>query len=646
MFDGNEVQCQELVRYRPITTEGWLDQLVANAWHPTRMYRTLAGKVAEHILHSTPQRMWTLIVRLGNCPPPTGNDPYAEAAGAILGVAEERLTAEDLAPWTAFAENLHEVLAPHGTEPLTRRDLLWLIRKPGHGHLPVVDEPVTRRRPWRGGFFELAASIRGRNTGGGFIELFHRDVHTGADHTSYTATLVVADQPPRQMFTARRAWSKRLARLAVPAEISWRYTLIPPRQWKRLADRAVGNVEDERKDREKAGADPDDSFDARRDQAEQIKADNADDDLQPGMAGRLRLTVSAPTPALLARAVKDVKAAMGDVAMDVPAHAALPLLLEQLPGEAVGSDLGSLSAGPAGGLALWNRYSDLYQPALGMLGSHNQVGDRVQVERGRTLGWIGMACGFVKGNGVVLHFDPHAQVGRGHGAGVAVLGQSGGGKSSFVILMFFWLSESGVRCSVLDPKIDFAGFAYYIAFGPQVLDPGFMTDADQGILGTPASRFQPVNREFWDDTEIIDLARGARGSQDPWRINDTFDDGYSLALDLTDVLFTDQAHRSIVRKALRSLSAAHKEATAAGRNFVCGYGDVLSHIRSEREELEADYQSARRAGDTSTLRHARDEFDEVITRLENGERMPFLRLLLGKGTDHAVHRTPAHTSAG
>ena len=73
LFDGNEVHCQELVRYRPITTEGWLDQLLANAWHPTRMYRILAGKVAEHILHSTPQRMWALIVRLGDCPPPTGH---------------------------------------------------------------------------------------------------------------------------------------------------------------------------------------------------------------------------------------------------------------------------------------------------------------------------------------------------------------------------------------------------------------------------------------------------------------------------------------------------------------------------------------------------------------------------------------------
>ena len=376
LFDQEEVRCQELVRYRPITTDGWFDQLLANAWHPTRMYKILAGKVGQHILHSTPQRMWALIVRLGDCPPATGTDPYAEVSAVVLGVADERLTAEDLAPWSAFAQNLHDVVAPHGAEPLSRRDLLWLIRKPAHGHLPVTDDPVTRQRPWRGGFFELAASIRGRNIGGGFIQLFHRDQHTGEDQTSYTATLVVADEPPRQVFNARRAWSKKLARLSVPAEVSWRYTLIPPKQWKRLADKAVANVDDETKDRTKAGADPDDSFAARQDQAAQIKADNADDDLQPGMVGRLRLTVSAPTPTELARAIKDVKAAMGDVSMEVPAHAALPLLLEQFPGEAVSTDLGSLSAGPAGGLALWNRYSDLYQPALGMLGSHNQVGDR------------------------------------------------------------------------------------------------------------------------------------------------------------------------------------------------------------------------------------------------------------------------------
>jgi hypothetical protein len=269
-----------------------------------------------------------------------------------------------------------------------------------------------------------------------------------------------------------------------------------------------------------------------------------------------------------------------------------------------------------------------------MLGSHNQVGDRIQVERGRALGWIGIPHGYVKSNGTASYFDPHTQIARGHGAGVAILGASGGGKSSVALLEFFWMSESGVRCSVLDPKIDFAGFCLYIAFGPQVLEPGFDADADAGILGTPASRFQPVNRQFWDDTEIVDLARGARGSQDPWRITDTFDDGYALALDLTDVLFTDAAHRSIVRKALRALAAEHKQAASAGRGYRCGYGDVADPVAVERGELAADYRAAREKGsDTSAVRRSLEQHDEVITRLEGGERVPFLRLLLGKGSD-------------
>lgn len=634
LFDSKAVHCHELVRYRPVTTQGWLDQLLAHAWHPTELYRVLAGTVAAHIAQSTPQRMWALIVRVGDCPPPSRVDPYAPVSAYVTGVAEERLTAADLSPLAALAESIHEAAAGYGAEPLTRRDLIWLIRKPGHGHLPIDDEPVIGRRPWRGGFFELAARLRGRNAGGGYIELLRRDPHTGQDQSSWTATLVVADQPPRQIFHARRAWAKRLARLQVPAEISWRYTLIPPAQWKRLADKAVANVQDESDDRDKAAAATDDAFEARRDQAAQIKADNSDGDLQPGMVGRLRLTVSAPTPQRLARAIKDVKMAMGDIVVEVPEHAALPLLQEQLPGEAVNTDLGSLSAGPAGGLGLWQRWSDLYQPALGMLGSHNQVGDRIQIERGRLLGWIGVPFGYVKSNGTVAYCDPHAQIARGHGAGVAILGASGGGKSSFALLEFFWLSESGVRCSVLDPKIDFAGFCLYIAFGPQVLEPGFDADADAGILGTPASRFQPVNRAFWDGTEIVDLARGARGSQDPWRITRTFDDGYALALDLTDVLFTDAAHRSIVRKALRAMAADHKEATVAGRDYRCGYGDVAGHVAVERDELAADHRGAREKGsDTSALRQALEHHDEVITRLEGGERVPFLRLLLAQGSD-------------
>jgi len=220
LFDGGEVHCHELVRYRPVTTSGWLTQLLDHAWHPTPLYRVLAGKVADHVRGSSPQRVWALVVRLGDLPGPSGVDPYAGVAGSVLGVTEERITGGDLAPWWTLADTLHEVMARHGAEPLTRRDLLWLIRKPGYGHLPVPDTPVTSRRPWRGGFFELAAALRGRNTGGGYIELHHRDPDSGHDEVSFTATLVVADQPPRQVFHPRNPWARRLSQLTVPAEIS------------------------------------------------------------------------------------------------------------------------------------------------------------------------------------------------------------------------------------------------------------------------------------------------------------------------------------------------------------------------------------------------------------------------------------------
>ena len=644
LVGGRPVEAQEMIRYRAITSEGWLTQLLEHCWNPTPMYKTLAGRLATHITGSTPQRMWVLIVKLGEMPRGSAApNPYAAVSDAVLGVAQENLRGKDIARWRAKAHDIHELLAAHGAEPLTKRDLLWLVRKPLFGHLPVPDQAITGRRPWRGGFFDLAATFRGKNLGGGYIELNQRDAATGEDGTSFTASLVLTDQPPRQIFNPRNAWSRRLARLSTPVEIDWRYTLIPGDTWKAIALRAAANVEDETKDRNKAGASVDLAFESRQVQAEQLKTDSGGDDPAPGMVGRLTLTVSAPTRQQLAKAIQSVKTAMGDIEVSVSEHGALLLLESRLPGQTPTAHLGSLSSGTAGGLSLWKRHTDTYQPALGLLGSYNQIGDRVQVERGRELGWTGIPKGYVKSNGTVVHTDLQAQIARLNGAGCAVIGASGGGKSSFSLLEFFWASESGVRMNVLDPKIEFRNFVLYIAFGNQVLAPGFMDEADAGTLGTPGSRFQPVLRRFWDDTVIVDLARGPRGSRDPWLITRTFSEGYDLALQLTDVLFTDPHHQRIVKKGLRGLHRDHKAAEQAGRPFPVGYGDVVDYVRTERAELEADLDTARANGQSAIAGRAElDTIDEVCTRLENGEEVPFLRLLLGKGSDRSAH---SHGSA-
>lgn len=636
IFDGKTVQCMESVRYRTATAQEWLRQLLANAWDPTDLYKALAAKVARHIEGSTPQRFWTLQVRLGDLPTAEETNPYAAISGELTGVAEENITPKLLAPWWEKADQVHRVAALHGAEPISRRDLIWSIRKPLHGHLPVPEVTQVRRRPWKGGFFELAAVLRGSNEGGGVIKLIQRNPESGEDAVSYTATLVVVDQPPRQVFNPRNPWAKRLAALSFPVEIIWRYSLIPGKSWKDNLKGFITNVDDEAEDRAAAGAGSDPAFDARLAQVEELR-DNLAEDPPPGMVGRLRLSVSAPTLRALGKAIDDIKSAMGDVEVEVSEHAALLLLEEQLPGETLPVHMGSLSAGAAGGLALWLRHSDTYQPALGMLGAYSQVGDRVQMFRGRLLGWIGMVIGYIKSNGVVVHFDPFAQLARNGGAGVAILGASGGGKTSLALALFFWLSESGARIGVLDPKIDFRNFILYLCFGPQVLEEGFFDAADEGTVGTPGSPWQPVNRQLWDDTDIFDLARGVRGIRDPWRIKKNFVEAYNLALVIIDTLFANDELRRIAKRGLREMFNDYKAAAARGEEFRCGLGDLITYIDRERQELLADKDAAKTAGaSTSDLRKDLDLVEEVCNRLENGETKPFLRILLGKGTDSAA----------
>lgn len=649
LFDGKPVECHELVRYRPITTHGWARHLLELCWHPTELYRVLLGRAADYIATSTPQRTWFFIVRLGTLPPHRTIDPTAGITDAVLGVQQERLTEQDLVPWWDKAAAFHHLMTAYRGEPLSRQDLLWLIRKPGAGHLVVPDEPINHQRPWRDGWFELAAQLRGRNLGGGYLRLQHRNPETGQEATSYTATLVVADAPGRAVFNPRNPWGQRLAKLANPPEISWRYTLLGSEDFKRVTTKAAANIRDEEKDRGKAGAPTDSRFAARLQQAKDIE-DSAEEP-PPGMVGRLRLSVSAPTPKALAAAILDVKRAMGEIQVEVPSHAALPLLQEQLPGEA-GVGLGSLSAGRSGGIRLWERYTDLYAPSVALLGSHPQIGDRVVTDRGRDLGWLGHPIGWVKGNGSVVHTDPVAQLARGEGAGVGIFGRSGGGKTSLALLQFFWMSESGVACSALDPKIDFANFVYYLSFGPQVLDPQFMRDADAGLLGTPASQFQPVNQAFWDETEIHDLARGPRGAQDPWRITETFQAGYSLAETLLEVLFNDPGHRRIARSGLRTLYTEHQAATAAGQPYRCGLGDLVEPLHADHEQLLADLEQARaRGGDTTGIRAAVQDVAEVLDRIRTGQDTPFLRLMLGRRDDpppaeHRLRRRTIYTLSG
>lgn len=634
LFDGKPVQCAEFVRYRTISSTEWAQKIISRAWRPSALFKALIPRIAEHIETATPIRVWALQVRLGTAPSASGRDPLAGLTSFVTGVSEERFLRRDLAPFWDKAAQLERVVDRHGAVLASRDDLLWFIRKPGHGHLPVPANPETQTRPWRGGFFELAAVLRSQNLGGGVLQMKQRNRQSGEDDTSYSATLVVADQPPRMIFHAENNWGRRVAELDNPPEITWRYELIPPALWSKKATKFIGNVEDEDKDRRKAGASPDRAFEARQEQAANLR-ESTGDDPPPGMVGRLRLTVSAPTRGDLAKAIDEVKTAMGDIHVEVAEPAPFVLLEEQLPGGANQSDLGSLSAGASGGLSLWERHTDIYQPALGLFGSQSEVGDTEMYFRGRRLGWIGFFLGWMKKSGAPFHLDFHVQLALLSGAGVFVAGASGSGKTTAMMTIWFYCTESGVVVPVLDPKLEFRNFICYLCFGPQVLKPGFIDAINDGTAGTPGSPFQPVNRQLWEDTRLIDLAFSARGAEDPWVVTDNFIDGYNLALTIVDILFARDDHIQIVTQALREIHEQYETAIAEGDDFRAGLGDVIPLIEAERDLLKEDLERVRE-GNTGSIMQARAELaiiNDVLARLKNGLDRPFIRTLLGFGTD-------------
>lgn len=158
------VECHYRKVYRPITALEWADQLNTIAWDPTENYKAYNLRKAEYQerIGATRERN-ILLVKLGSLARgsngsgvlPGGDDPFEDpgltralrgtadkAAAGATGVHDEYLSPGVLAQWSQVAREVHESLEGLNGAPLDREELVWLIRKPLHGDLPVPPEPV------------------------------------------------------------------------------------------------------------------------------------------------------------------------------------------------------------------------------------------------------------------------------------------------------------------------------------------------------------------------------------------------------------------------------------------------------------------------------------------------------------------------
>lgn len=630
-----QVRCHELVRYQPVNVHEWREDYNANCWNPSALFNSLVDDhIVPHIAESTPERRRMLLIRLGDFAGAVDVDPASYLLNRTDHVVEEHFSSADLDHFREQAHNLQSMLFRRGAQPMRRSDLAWLIRKPLSGHFhPDTERDYDRTRPWRNGHFDQIADFHGRNLADA-VEIQEADPVTGEPRTSYTTTLIIADSPPEVPFRYSQAWGKVLRTLPRPVEVSWRYTLLSEKLWHEMITKKIGLIRDEAEDRAAAGGVDDPAFNARHARAVALREELADNP-RPAMIGQLRLSISAPSLSDLNAAVQDVKAIIGDVKLDRKRRIQYSLLEEQLPGDVDPIHIGKWNISrDTGGLNIGTRWTDLEALSIARLDSSPTVGDSTETLGRNTLGWRGHVIGYAQENGALVHFDPHVQVARNKGAGIAIVGASGGGKSSLALMLFFWVSESGTQTVAADPKNDIERFCYYLSFGSQVLDPDFRKEADAGILGTPKSKFTVINQDFWDETEIVDLFRGKRGALDAWQLTRTYAEGESLARSQMELLIPDKDERSVLDPAFRSMRNSYHQAMEAGEDYTPALSKLEALLGVELEffkdiEDGEDQQARIRAHEKiATLEAVRD-------RLNRAAEKPYARLLFGTGEVNA-----------
>lgn len=535
------VECHYRKVYRPITALEWAEQLNVIAWDPTENYKAYNLRKADYQERIGAMRERNvLLVKLGSLKRGSGggsgvlpgdDDPADEpgltrslrgaadlAAAAATGVHDEYLAPGVLAQWTQVAREVHESLDTLGGAPLTRQELVWLVRKPLHGELPVPPEPVLGSRSWGPDQFDLVVDFSGENRKT-HIVLHQYDEVTGEQRTSYTTTLVAANWPAETRFRQSTAWARYAAQhVEFPVEIDMRFTLIPHLKFKDRAGKISGNLVDEMNDMANSGRSPDTLLASQVTRAKHL-LDDVEEHKMPGMESQIRFTISAPNVAELERRRRILEMQFKQdlkVTLLRPTRQQWRLLQSQLPGDA-----------PKLPIAPYLRLQEVEQLGAGLPTAGTELGDNPEQRSGKRLGWVGNLVGWA--GKMPVHYSLHVGPARNDGGGLAIVGASGGGKSSLALQKFYEESESGVRCLVIDPKTDFAQLCYYLGFGSQVNDPAFAHDAETGILGTGKSSFQPVNPEFWAETEVVDLLKGQAGVLDPWVIARDVPSGRLLA---------------------------------------------------------------------------------------------------------------------
>ena len=702
--NGNRViECQLIGTRRPFDVDQWESELLTHSADPSDLYMQYIARLKTRVAaRGAASPTSYLAVKLGTlkdggvsaldaAPLPSqvaidgsGQETLLSlAAGKLLNVAEETLTAGQAGGWQSVADYVPHALPAWGLQPATRKEIVFLIREPWYGALPVPTEPVLESRPWGPGDFDLVLETEGFRKPG-YMHLVPGDLDDPTKGTeSYTATLVVTKWPDSISFNKATAWMRMAMRVNPNVRLSTRFSLIPPTRYAKIVDEATEDLLDEVNDlaiaqRARTGmpnataeqlvpAEMWDQLTTTTELSNSIRENRI-----PGVVTQPRFSVSAPTLDALNKSVTDLRRELFKIhiELEVPRKLQLRLLQERCLGDAPKFRFGTRQ---------WGRLTETATISGGIPASSSEVGDEIEWDRGRARGWLGPPIGWSRATWQPVLYSNFVQMARNQGAGVAIIGASGNGKSNLMMLLFFHDSESGARTVAIDPKGDIAQFCYYLAFGSQVVHPQFTADANAGILGTPKSQFQPTNPQFWADTSIVDVTKAADGSLDPFNISGDVQLGKERALTALQTLIEPpdwEKIRSVINEALVATMAPYYRALAATEEVIEARYEAMAHrdlaalnaekahaalglaqrpslwkVRNRIKEMAATHTGAGQVGDDAAAwRLAASKMDEIAGDGHANKGMRLARLMFSPeptlGLDIGRRRRTVYTISG
>lgn len=417
----------------------------------TPLLKAMRRKVGEHFTTD----MW-LGIKMGDRGTrfELGNiiREVTNAFADVAGNPNPRPDDEELEAWRSTATRLRSaVYTNNGGRFATVNELAWLISHPINVSAAHRKDIIRTVKPELSGAeldgFKDALIVEAGAKGGtvipsNMLEVLQEDDATGGMYAGYTMTAVVTQMPDIVTLSGRTPMGVQTMSTPYPSEWCVRGEVMGVENTKKAIQRKHVNVRDDANEANKAGLlDRDASLLSDGQVLGRLMSQTATDNPPIFFRGYASLRFTGATPDEVQTIYTRVKDSLNKIDVKIRAFQ---------------GEQGALLMGSIPGNRKWGTKQQYFWTDMAFLGAitlnaGGVVGDWVKVDPD----FIGMYQGYTTARFTrPVFLSPHAAMADNDPPAIAIIGQSGGGKSFSAFNLAYQCAAQGVYTIFLDPKAD------------------------------------------------------------------------------------------------------------------------------------------------------------------------------------------------